>query len=96
MTSFQQRVMLRLSREDAAQTVGITITRLIRYERLGLVSPPIEDRRPRYGPGELARLRKIRRLIDDLGVNLAGVEIILRLLDQMSEVESRPRQQSAR
>jgi MerR family transcriptional regulator/heat shock protein HspR len=79
---------VRLSREDAAQTVGITITRLIRYERLGLVSPTIQDRRPRYGPGELARLRKIRRLTEDLGVNLAGVEIIMRLLDQMSAAES--------
>ncbi len=87
MTSVEQQVTLRLSREDAAQTVGITITRLVRYERLGLISPPIENRRPRYGPGELARLRKIRRLTEDLGVNLAGVEIIMRLLDQMSDSE---------
>jgi MerR family transcriptional regulator/heat shock protein HspR len=86
MTSMEQ-VTVRLSREDAAQTVGITITRLVRYERLGLISPPIENRRPRYGPGELARLRKIRRLTEDLGVNLAGVEIIMRLLDQMSDSE---------
>jgi MerR family transcriptional regulator, heat shock protein HspR len=83
----EQQVTVRLSREDAAQTVGITITRLVRYERLGLISPPIENRRPRYGPGELARLRKIRRLTEDLGVNLAGVEIIMRLLDQMSDSE---------
>ena len=87
MTSMEQQVTVRLSREDAAQTVGITITRLVRYERLGLISPPIENRRPRYGPGELARLRKIRRLTEDLGVNLAGVEIIMRLLDQMSDSE---------
>jgi MerR family transcriptional regulator, heat shock protein HspR len=94
MTSIETQMTLRLSREDAAQTVGITITRLVRYERLGLVSPPVENRRPRYGPSELARLRKIRRLTDDLGVNLAGVEIILRLLDQMSE--PRPRRRSSR
>jgi MerR family transcriptional regulator, heat shock protein HspR len=87
MTSVEQQVTVRLSREDAAQTVGITITRLVRYERLGLISPPIENRRPRYGPGELARLRKIRRLTEDLGVNIAGVEIIMRLLDQMSDSE---------
>jgi MerR family transcriptional regulator, heat shock protein HspR len=87
MTSMEQQVTVRLSREDAAQTVGITITRLVRYERLGLISPPIENRRPRYGPGDLARLRKIRRLTEDLGVNLAGVEIIMRLLDQMSDSE---------
>jgi MerR family transcriptional regulator/heat shock protein HspR len=94
MTSIEQRVTVHLSRQDAAQTVGITITRLIKYERLGLVSPPVENRRPRYGPGELARLRKIRRLTDDLGVNLAGVEIIMRLLDQMTESQPRPTRQS--
>jgi MerR family transcriptional regulator/heat shock protein HspR len=87
MTSMEQQVTVRLSREDAAHTVGITITRLVRYERLGLISPSIENRRPSYGPGELARLRKIRRLTEDLGVNLAGVEIIMRLLDQMSDSE---------
>jgi MerR family transcriptional regulator/heat shock protein HspR len=74
-----------LTREDAAQSVGLSITRLVKYERLGLVSPQVENRRPRYGPAELARLRRIRRLTEDLGVNLAGVEIIMRLLDQMGE-----------
>ena len=87
MTSMEQQVTIWLSRQDAAQTVGITMTRLVKYERLGLISPSIENRRPRYGPGELARLRKIRRLTEDLGVNLAGVEIIMRLLDQMSDSE---------
>jgi MerR family transcriptional regulator, heat shock protein HspR len=94
MTSIEREITLHLSREDAAQMVGIKITRLVRYERLGLVSPSVENRQPRYGPGELARLRKIRRLTDDLGVNLAGVEIIMRLLDQMSE--PRARRQSSR
>ena len=87
MTSMEQQVTIWLSRQDAAQTVGITMTRLVKYERLGLISPSVENRRPRYGPGELARLRKIRRLTEDLGVNLAGVEIIMRLLDQMSDSE---------
>ena len=95
MKNIDQRVTIHLSREDAAHTVGITITRLIRYERLGLVAPPVENRRPRYGPGELARLRKIRRLTEDLGVNLAGVEIILRLLDQMSDTPPRSGRQSS-
>jgi MerR family transcriptional regulator, heat shock protein HspR len=95
VTNIEPRVTLHLSREDAAQTVGITITRIIKYERLGLVAPSVENRRARYGPGELARLRKIRRLTDDLGVNLAGVEIILRLLDQMSDTPPRSRRRSS-
>ena len=80
-----QHVSIRLTRSAAAETVGISITRLIRYERMGLVSPDRENRRPIYGATELARLRKVRRLTDDLGVNLAGAEIILRLLDRLAE-----------
>ncbi|MFN0070673.1 MAG: chaperone modulator CbpM [Chloroflexota bacterium] len=91
MTTIQHTITIRLTRQAAAQSLGITMTRLVKYERLGLVEPAIENRRPVYGPGELARVRKIRRLVDDLGVNLAGVEIILRLLDQMADLEPRAR-----
>ena len=91
MTTIEQSVTIRLTRADVAETLGITVTRLVKYERLGLVSPSVVNRRPRYGPDELARLRKIRRLTDDLGVNLAGVEIIMRLLDQLSDPEPRLR-----
>ena len=91
MTTIEQSVTIRLTRADVAETRGITDTRLLKYQRLGLVSPSVVNRRPRYGPDELARLRKIRRLTDDLGVNLAGVEIIMRLLDQLSDTEPRLR-----
>jgi DNA-binding transcriptional MerR regulator len=37
-----------------------------------------------FGELELARLRKIRRLTTDLGVNLPGVEVILRLTDELA------------
>ncbi|MCX6024469.1 MAG: hypothetical protein NTZ05_22610 [Chloroflexi bacterium] len=39
-----------------------------------------------FGEAELARLRKIRRLIDVLGVNAAGAEIILRRVDELAAV----------
>lgn len=85
MNMIEHRITIRLTRQAAAEHVGVTTTRLVRYERLGLVSPALEGRQPVYGPNELARLRKIRRLTEDLGVNLAGVEIILRLLDQLDQ-----------
>lgn len=85
MTEVRQEVSIRLTRSAAAQTVGISITRLVRYERMGLVTPPRVNQRPVYGAAELARLRKVRRLTDDLGVNLAGAEIILRLLDRLAD-----------
>jgi MerR family transcriptional regulator/heat shock protein HspR len=85
VTDVRQELSIRLTRSAAAQTVGISVTRLVRCERLGLVSPPRVNQRPVYGAAELARLRKVRRLTDDLGVNLAGTEIILRLLDRLRD-----------
>jgi MerR family transcriptional regulator/heat shock protein HspR len=61
---------------------------ILKYERLGLIqceSMVVEGRvRYRYyGPETLDRLRKIKWLMTDLGVNLAGVEVILQLLDRL-------------
>jgi MerR family transcriptional regulator/heat shock protein HspR len=38
---------------------------------------------------DLERVRQIRRLTDDMGVNLAGVEVIMRLTDHIRDLESR-------
>jgi MerR family transcriptional regulator, heat shock protein HspR len=37
--------------------------------------------------GDIERLRRIKTLIDDLGVNLAGVEVIIRMSQRMIEME---------
>jgi MerR family transcriptional regulator/heat shock protein HspR len=36
---------------------------------------------------DIERLRRIKTLIDDLGVNLAGVEVIIRMGERMAEME---------
>ncbi len=41
----------------------------------------------RYSGEEIAQLRRIRRLQHDLGVNLAGVEVILHLLEHLEAVQ---------
>jgi MerR family transcriptional regulator/heat shock protein HspR len=54
------------------------------YERIGLIKPERLGRKNRlYSDADISRLRQIQRLTHDLGVNLAGVEVILNLLDQM-------------
>jgi len=69
--------------EVAAHLTGLSPSRVRRLVRAGLVEPAVVDRgRPFFGPIQLARFRKIRRLTTDLGVNLAGVEIILRLTEE--------------
>ena len=66
----------------AAHLSGLSLSRARHLVRSGLVEPAaVEKGHPLFGPMELARFRKIRRLTDDLGVNLAGVEVILRLTE---------------
>jgi MerR family transcriptional regulator/heat shock protein HspR len=59
------------------------------YERLGLVKPNRLDNRNRlYSEHDIERLKQIQRLTRDLKVNLAGVEVIFNLLEQMDQVRS--------
>jgi len=75
--------------EVAAERVGLPAARVRRYLRAGLVRPvATEGRTPLLGEGELARLRRIRRLADDLGLNQPGVEVALRLLDQIETLQA--------
>ncbi|MGA7614528.1 MAG: MerR family transcriptional regulator [Thermoanaerobaculia bacterium] len=58
------------------------------YEREGLINPHRTQGNTRlYGPDEIKQLELILRLTRDLGVNLAGVEVILNLLRQMRAFE---------
>ena len=59
------------------------------YEREGLLKPSRSDGNTRlYTDGDLERLEVILHLTRDLGVNLAGVEIILNMREKMSEMHS--------
>lgn len=58
------------------------------YERLGLVAPSRVGSKNRvYSQADIERLRQIQRLTQDMGVNLAGVEVILDLLDKMQKMK---------
>lgn len=64
----------------AARRCGLTSYTVRRYIRQGLVSETLTE-------AELAELRRIRRLTG-LGINLAGVEIILRMRQQIEELQA--------
>ena len=87
-----------VSLERASALVGLPTPRIRRYLRAGLVAAPrFDGRKPLLGPQELARLRRIRRLTDDLGMNLAGVEVTLHLIDVITSLrEARRTERSAR
>ena len=73
----------------AARLVGIHVQTLRYYERAGLVAPSRSRGNIRlYSQADVARLRQVQRLINDLGVNLAGVEVILRMNARMQEMEA--------
>ncbi len=58
------------------------------YEREGLIEPERSDAGVRlYCDADIELLRRIQRFTQELGVNLAGVSIILRLLDQIEELQ---------
>ena len=59
------------------------------YEREGLLKPSRSDGNTRlYTPEDLVRLEVILHLTRDLGVNLAGVEIILNMREKMGEMQT--------
>jgi len=72
----------------AARMVGMHQQTLRYYERVGLIEPSRSRGNIRlYSPSDIGRLRQIQRLISDLGVNLAGVEVIMRMNLHLQEAE---------
>jgi MerR family transcriptional regulator/heat shock protein HspR len=71
----------------AAKMVEMHPQTLRLYERLGLLKPARQGSNRLYSDQDIARLRQIQRLTQDMGVNLAGVEIILNLLERIEELQ---------
>ncbi len=69
------------------EKVGLSPKTLRVWIEEGLVAPQREGRRYLFDENDLKRLLLIRRLRDDLGVNLAGIDIILQLLDRIATLE---------
>ena len=75
--------------EATERLTGVTIACLVRYERASIVVPARVGRRRLYQGRDLKRIRTAHRLERDLGINLAGVEVVLRLTDQISDLQRR-------
>jgi MerR family transcriptional regulator, heat shock protein HspR len=66
----------------AARMLGMHPQTLRKYERLGLVQPSRTIGSMRlYSREELERLKLIKRLVDDAGINLAGVQRLLEIAE---------------
>jgi MerR family transcriptional regulator/heat shock protein HspR len=72
----------------AARLVGMHQQTLRYYERAGLVEPKRTGGNIRmYSNSDIQKIRTAQRLIDELGVNLAGVDIILRMSEQIRALQ---------
>ena len=73
----------------AARMVGMHAQTLRYYERAGLLRPSrSRGGRRLYSMTDISLLREIQGLINDLGVNLAGVDVIFRMRQRMLKMES--------
>ncbi len=80
----------------AARLVEMHPQTLRYYERAGLLKPTRSSGKIRlYSQREIDRLRKISRLTNELGVNLAGVEIIMDLTERIEGMQERMKKREA-
>ncbi|AHJ13218.1 MULTISPECIES: heat shock protein transcriptional repressor HspR [Sulfurospirillum] len=71
-----------------AKVLTIHPQTLRQYEREGLVRPSRTDGKMRlYSQQDIDKIKMIQRLTRDLGVNLAGVDIIMQLKDKIDDFE---------
>ncbi len=74
----------------AARVLEMHPQTLRKYERIGLVSPSRTVGMLRlYSEEDIARLRLIKHLVGNLGLNLAGVELALRLFNRLISLRAR-------
>lgn len=73
----------------AARILGTQTYTLRYYERIGLIEPKRSQGNIRlYSDRDIDLLRRVKALVEDMGVNLAGVEVILRLVHRMGEMQN--------
>lgn len=71
----------------AAEMLGMHPQTLRKYERLGLIQPSRTIGSVRvYSREELERIRLIKHLVDDVGINLAGVQRLLSIAEVMQRI----------
>ncbi len=70
----------------AAMLTGMHPQTLRKYERAGFLAPSRHYTVRLYSDEDIARLRMIKHLVDDMGLNLAGVQLVLKLRDRLLQM----------
>lgn len=95
---FQHRYapLYRYSERETATASHVKIGTLRHLQVLGLIQGKEHDGELHYSQEEIIQLRRIRRLQHDLGINLAGVEVVLHLLRQLEAISQELEQEKKR
>jgi MerR family transcriptional regulator/heat shock protein HspR len=72
----------------ASMLTGMHPQTLRKYERAGLLEPSRSKKLRMYSDADIARLRTIKHLVDDMGLNLAGVKITLKVQDTILMIKN--------
>ena len=81
-----EQIVLEL--EELASAAGVHPDLVVQFVEYGLLEPEAgADPRPLFPVSAVIRLRRIVRLRSDLGVNLAGIAVILDLLDRLLRLQ---------
>ena len=74
----------------AARILGVRTHTLRYYEKIGIMEPSRTQGNIRlYSNRDIAYLKRAKSLMDDLGINLVGTEVILRMAQRITEMQRR-------
>jgi MerR family transcriptional regulator/heat shock protein HspR len=73
----------------AARMLDMQTHTLRYYEKVGVIEPRRSQGNIRlYSDRDIAILQRVKSLVDDMGINLPGVEVILRMMEHLSELQN--------
>ena len=73
----------------AARMLDMQTHTLRYYEKVGIIEPSRSRGNLRlYSDRDIALLQRVKALVDDMGVNLPGVEVILRMMQRMNDMQN--------
>lgn len=73
----------------AARMLGIQTHNLRYYEKIGIIEPHRSQGNIRlYSARDISTLQRVKSMVDGLGINLAGVEVVLRMMKRVSELQN--------
>ncbi len=73
----------------AARMLDMQTYTLRYYEKVGIIEPGRSQGNVRlYSDRDIAVLKRVKSMVDDMGINLPGVEVILRMMQRMNEMQN--------